>query len=183
MKNLNTVLLLMIATTMPAALSVGCGQVLPKNINYAPANSMVPASSPSSANKIAANFTCPGTPNALPNLDETVTGNDYFSVCTSKTAGNFSDLLITGKSSASNSLCVVPVQMQSTTQFAPKLDAKGYPIYSCSAPTADGVPVSLPSANSFNAVIIVEAPYLNSLLTCLEENFADCPNYSFGKIR
>ena len=183
MKTLNRITLLI--ASIPAVLSVGCGRVLPSNINYAPANSTIPASAPSAANKTAASFNCPSAPNVLPNLDETVDGADYFTVCTSKTVSNFSDLLITGNFGATHSLCVVPVHMQNGGKFAPELDTQSNAIYSCSAPTAAGVLVTVPTGNSsaFNAVIIVESPDLNSLITCLAYNSTNCPNYSFGRIR
>ncbi|MEO7161888.1 MAG: hypothetical protein ABI041_03105 [Bdellovibrionia bacterium] len=182
MKNLNYIALLIIS--IPVSLSIGCGRINASNINYAPANSTA-FSGFSPSNKIAASFSCPGVPNVVPNLDETVDGSDYFTVCTSKTIGNFSDLLITGRFSSNNSLCVVPVQMLDPTHFMPKLDAQKNPVYTCSAPTADGVLVSNPSANSasFNSIIIVESPELNNLVRCIQNNFTNCPNYSFGKFR
>jgi hypothetical protein len=183
MKNLKLISLLI--TSIPAVLSVGCGRVLPSNMNYAPTNSMVMNGSPSYTSQVAAQYSCPGTPNVVPNIDETVDGSDYFTVCTSKTVGDFSDLLVKGKFSTSNSLCAIPVQMLDASHFKPKLDAQGSPIYTCGTATADGVLLSNPMANSasFNSIIIVESPELNNLMTCVQNNFRNCPNYSFGKIR
>ena len=183
MKKINYISLLI--TSILAVLSIGCGRAFPTNINYAPANSIV---SPYTylGNNSAANFSCPGLPNVIPNMDQTVDGSNYFTVCTSKIAGNFSDLLITGNFSASNSLCVVPVQMLDSSHFKAKLDPQGNPSYTCSARNDDGaVLISNPMANSssFNAVVIVESPQLNNLISCIQNNFANCPNFSFGKIR
>ena len=172
--------------SIPMILSVGCGQVYSPNLNYAPLNSLVTTNYSPLNSVVAAQFSCPGLPNVVPNVDQTSDGSDYFTVCTSKTAGDFSDILVTGKFSSSNSLCAVPVQMLDPTHFKPKLDAEGNAVYTCSAPTAEGAQISLPSANSssFNAVIIVESHELNNLISCLANDaFLNCPNYSFGKFR
>ncbi len=169
--------------SLPVVLSVGCGRVFPGNMDFAPANSLV--TNNSTSNQITAKYSCPGVPNVHPNMEITLDGSDHFTVCTSKTLGNFSDLLITGRFSSSNSLCAIPVQMLSSGQFKAKLDTQGNPVFSCSAPTADGVLISNPMADSasFNSIIIVESPDLNSLISCIANNYTDCPNYSFGKIR
>ena len=180
MKKINYISLLI--TSIPAVLSVGCGRAFPSNINYAPANSIVSPYTYLSG----ANFSCPGLPNVIPNMEQAIDGSDYFTVCTSKAIGNFSDLMITGKFSAANSLCVVPVQMLDINHFKAKLDTQGNPVYTCSARNADGaVLISNPMANSpsFNAIVIVESPHLNNLISCIQNNLANCPNFSFGKIR
>jgi hypothetical protein len=182
MKKLNYISLLIIS--LPISLSVGCGRINPSNINYAPGSSMA-ISNYSSINKFADNYSCPSSPNVVPNMNQTVDGSNNFKVCTSKIAGDFSNLLITGKFSPSNSLCVIPLQLLDPAHFTPKFDVQGNPIYACAAPTAEGVFISSPMANSanFNAIIVVESPELNNLVRCIKNNYTNCPNYSFGEIR
>jgi hypothetical protein len=181
MKSVNYISIVIVS--IPAVLSVGCGRIVNTHMNYAPANSMV-TTPYSFSNKTATNFSCPTLPNVLPSSQQTADNRDYFTVCSSKTSGNYSDLLITGNSSNTVSLCTIPVQMLDSTNYKIKLDSQGSPIYSCGAPSADGVLVSNPAANtpSFNAVIIVESPELNNFLTC-QSNLTTCPNYSIGQFR
>jgi hypothetical protein len=173
-------------------LLIGCGVVFPTGpMNYAPSNSTnfaVTTSGTSSSNSMtnSSNYSCPGLSNVIPQLNVSTDGTGNYIVCPSKTTGDDTDILVHGKTSNSQSICVFPMQQGQSSMPSPILDSTGAPVYVCALATSGGAFLSFAQSqvpNGFNAVAIVEGGYQYSMSQCILNGLFYCPNYSYGKFR
>ncbi|MFZ9596262.1 MAG: hypothetical protein ACO3A2_09310 [Bdellovibrionia bacterium] len=163
----------------------GCGQILPANIQYAPASSAI-SGFVLNSDPLWSRFTCPNIPNVRPKMDTNLPANaNSFTVCTSKNPDNLTDYWIQGTLSQGNTLCAIPSEMNDDGVFAPLRNSSGNVMYKCSAGSSSGYVLNIPGITSFNtnAMIIVPYTYLGRLITCMNYPENECPNFSVGRIR
>lgn len=135
-------------------------------------------------------YNCPYSPNVVPDYDWMLDGSGHFEVCSHKE--NQTDLLVHGQTHYSDEICLFPAEVvNSTGQIFLKLDlATNGLLYKCIQADEGGVAARFDFTN-FNALFIVEKPYLNQMLSCLSgpagPSYFACPNnpgyYSYGRFR
>ena len=164
---------LLISNFAVAAITTsGCGVTGANSNNYKVNSSTSSAlSSSSSGTTTIDGYTCPASPNIIPNQTNTQGAEDNYTVCTNGTAGQ---IFITGNTTSSDQICVFPV-LSSNNVGTPNLSVQ---IQCPFASGGNGVTLSYSSIN-FNAVAIVEAPYAVQMYDCLAYG-GTCPNYSYG---
>jgi len=133
----------------------------------------------------AAAYTCPGSPNVVPDYDWAFNGTGYYTVCPSKS--NLSDILVHGTPVAGTGVCIFPAEIAANGQVFAKPDvtkADGSPWVQCVQPGADGVHASFPGIN-WNAAFIVDVADVQQMGLCIQGGiYSYCPkNYSFGAFR
>ncbi|MCM2322432.1 MAG: hypothetical protein NDJ90_04135 [Oligoflexia bacterium] len=129
-------------------------------------------------------FSCPGSPNVVPDYDSENDGSGYFTVCASRTDN--AKLFIRGQTARSNTICVFPAQVVDSrhTYWKPELGT-GLPWNQCVSAIEDVEGALLTFAGiNFNAVFIVEEMDRDQMQLCLGNgNYYGCPAYSFGRFR
>ena len=169
--------LLIFTLISSAALATGCGSISGSSTSF----NTVANSSSSSAGNVANTsgtttidgFTCPNSPNVIPQASNTAGAEDNFTVCTNSTPGQ---LFITGNTTGSDQICVIPV-LSSNNIGTPNLSVQ---IQCPFASGGNGIQVTY-SSISYNAVAIVEAANAVQMYNCLAYG-GTCPNYSYGTL-
>jgi hypothetical protein len=130
----------------------------------------------------SSDYRCPSSPNVMPNWDRAIDGSGRYTVCPSRT--DFANILIHGKTSVSNEICVFPAQYISETNIYTKPAADGTgAMNACIQATQTGVYASFKEIN-YNAVFIVEKRNHQQMVDCLIlKNYNFCPEFSFGVFR
>lgn len=139
------------------------------------------------------NYTCPNSPNALPNSDSSAYSSaGKYSVCWQ--SSDISKIAVHGTTQGSNGICVFPIQYidSSHVYFKPDVTT-GLPYNSCatigasSSTTNSSVGSALEfafSGMSYNAVFIVDDADKYAMQMCLSNGSSGgCPVYSYGKFR
>lgn len=135
------------------------------------------------------NYSCSDNYNITPNNSSYSDRTGYYSVCTALGVANYWNILVHGKTSTSDTICVFPAQEGTDGDFAWIRDpARNEPTSLCAPATASGAYFSFPTLSrakiGFNSVMIVEAPDLESMKRCLVQHFnTQCPNFSSGRFR
>jgi hypothetical protein len=172
-----------------AALVTGCGNLdasryrAPSDSYGSVQASLDPLGTASSG--LDKNFLCPSTANVVPDYDRDFDGSGFYRVCPSTISPY--DVLIHGRTHASDTICVIPAEyIDATHVYLKPLVQGGQPQVSClnAAQSAGaGVLATFP-ATRYNAVFIVESQYKDAMMACLPGgNYLFCPPYSFGKFR
>jgi hypothetical protein len=157
---------------LAAALATGCGEIGGSNpaINKTGSSSSAITTSSTGTTTIDG-FTCPTSPNVVPKQTTTSGAEDNYTVCTNNTPGQ---LFITGSTTSSDQICVIPVS--STNSIGtPNLSVQ---IQCPFTSGGNGITLSY-STISYNAVAIVEAANAVQMYNCLAYG-GTCPNYSYG---
>ncbi|OFZ21749.1 MAG: hypothetical protein A2X94_15795 [Bdellovibrionales bacterium GWB1_55_8] len=160
-----------------------CGNLSVPSVKKVPAGSyvtgpLVSADSPTTDD----GFTCPSKPNVVPDYDWSFDDSGQYTVCQKRESR--ADIKIHGTTSDSNTICIFPVQYVDDEHIYTKPDlTTGAPLAQCIQISPAGVFANFPDIN-FNAVFIVEKPYLAQMKTCLAAgNYYGCPAYSYGVFR
>jgi hypothetical protein len=160
-----------------AILTTGCGGIGTNSINYNSVGNSAASSSSNIANTSGTTtidgFTCPNSPNVIPQASNTAGAEDNFTVCTNSTPGQ---LFITGTTTGSDQICVIPV-LSTNNVGTPNLSVQ---IQCPFASGGNGIQVTY-STISYNAVAIVEAASAVQMYNCLAYG-GTCPNYSYGTL-
>lgn len=171
----------------------GCGNLLYSQSNQAPTNAFYytqnQSSSTSSDSGInTSNYICTGETSIYPQGQSTSTSSESFSVCTSITNGDRSNIMVQGETAGSNTICVFPAKETgsgSKSFFTDPNNSKA-PLYQCAA-VSDGLSVynfqSLGSTSGFNAMYVVAQADATAMQACLLAQMAGCPYYFYGKFR
>jgi hypothetical protein len=137
-------------------------------------------------------FSCPSSPNVVPDYDYDLDGSGYYNVCYHRTSQ--ADIKFTGRTASSNVVCVFPAEYVNATNIfvKPDVDAgTNAPWYQCreltgspDGATSSGVRMSFPGIR-WNAAFIVEGTQAAlEMQRCLaQNNYYACPRYSFGIFR
>lgn len=173
---------LLLASAIPIS---GCGQVLFKS--YIPetpgGKSGTVSALTTDSPKDDPDFNCPQEPNVVPNYDWDLNGTGFFRVCESKK--DLMNILIHGKTSRSNVICIFPAEVVNQKSIFTKPDLiTGAPLSQCVEATEEGIYAKFEGIK-FNAVFIVEKPDQLQMENCLFGGVSPlCPQYySFGKFR
>ena len=170
----------------------GCSNVIGPRYDRAPEDSyMIRSSASSSGLEFGSNdpysdenYNCPTSPNVVPDYDYLFDGSGQYRVCKKKDSD--SDILIHGRTSLSNSICIFPAHFVDVTTVYTRPDpmAPALPWFKCFQIAEAGIFASFPNT-SFNAVFIVERGAEYQMRDCLKNggNYYTCPSYSFGKFR
>jgi hypothetical protein len=169
--------LLILTLVSSAALATGCGGIGGGSNYYKVGNSSSTSSTSNTANTSGTTtidgFTCPNSPNVIPQASNTAGAEDNFTVCTNSTPGQ---LFITGNTTGSDQICVIPV-LSSNNVGTPNLSVQ---IQCPFASGGNGIQLTY-STISYNAVAIVEAANAVQMYNCLAYG-GTCPNYSYGTL-
>jgi hypothetical protein len=129
-------------------------------------------------------YACPKDTNIRPDWDWSFDGAGHYRVCPSRT--QYSDIMITGKTSISSRICVFPAEFidEQNIFTIPNPALNGGPRYVC-LNTTSGLGVYATFANvRYNAAFIVEGPLVDQMYDCLvQKTPGTCPRYSFGVFR
>jgi hypothetical protein len=137
-------------------------------------------------------FSCPDSANVVPDYDYELDGSGYYRVCHHRT--NPADVKFTGRTAATNVVCMFPAQYLDGQHIYAKPDVDGgtnAPWYKCqeiqtdaSGTTSTGIRMTFPGI-SWNAAFIVEGyAAATEMQRCLaQNNYYACPHYSFGIFR